>query len=215
MGPLRVDPIAAREVAAAHVELPRLGGAVARARYAQLVRESDRLFRVVCETDSPDRVRVCFTNCPTPYGDASELITSVRRHRVLEVTTAGRERDRVHPLMGCEVGGAYDRFRAVHDVLGHGLLRVGFDRQGEFAAWRFQERLHSRLAPARAGHRVARRAQRPLDDGRSSRAQGGAARRGAVAEIANRATGFASRTTAARRHWLNADGPNAGERGRR
>ena len=48
--------------------------------------------------------------------------------------------------MGCEVGGAYDRFRAVHDVLGHGLLQVGFDRDGEFAAWRFQERFHSELA---------------------------------------------------------------------
>jgi hypothetical protein len=40
----------------------------------------------------------------------------------------------------------YDRFRAVHDVLGHGRLRVGFDRDDEFAAWRFQERFHSRLA---------------------------------------------------------------------
>ena len=48
--------------------------------------------------------------------------------------------------MGCEVGGAYDRFRAVHDVLGHGLLGVGFDRDGEYAAWRFQERHHSPLA---------------------------------------------------------------------
>jgi hypothetical protein len=48
--------------------------------------------------------------------------------------------------MGCEVGGAYDRFRAVHDVLGHGYLSVGFDRDGEYATWRFQERFHSPLA---------------------------------------------------------------------
>ena len=48
--------------------------------------------------------------------------------------------------MGCEVGGAYDRFRAVHDVLGHAYLGVGFDRDGEYATWRFQERFHSPLA---------------------------------------------------------------------
>ena len=34
----------------------------------------------------------------------------------------------------------------MHDVLGHGLLQVGFDRHGEFAAWRFQERFYSKLA---------------------------------------------------------------------
>jgi hypothetical protein len=56
------------------------------------------------------------------------------------------ERDRLHPLMDCEVSGAYDRFRAVHDVMGHGHLKVGFDREGEYAAWRYQERHHSPLA---------------------------------------------------------------------
>jgi hypothetical protein len=48
--------------------------------------------------------------------------------------------------MGCQVGGAYDRFRAVHDVLGHACLGVGFDRDGEYATWRFQELFHSPLA---------------------------------------------------------------------
>ena len=91
-------------------------------------------------------MRVFFTESAVPYDDADELITSVRRDRVLEVTCAERERDRPHPVMGCEVGGAYDRFRAVHDVLGHGLLGVGFDRDGDYAAWRFQERHHSPLA---------------------------------------------------------------------
>jgi hypothetical protein len=134
------------EIAAAHIEASRAGGALALAAYAQLVRESDRLFRLVTETGRPDRVRICFTMCATPYDSASELIGSVRRDRVLEVTAAARERERPHPLMGCEVGGAYDRFRAVHDVLGHGVLQVGFDRDGEFAAWRFQERFHSELA---------------------------------------------------------------------
>jgi hypothetical protein len=31
-------------------------------------------------------------------------------------------------------------------VLGHALLRLGFDRDGEFAVWRWQERFHSPLA---------------------------------------------------------------------
>jgi hypothetical protein len=48
--------------------------------------------------------------------------------------------------MGCEFGGAYDRFRAVHDILGHGHLELGFDRNSEYATWRYQERLHSPLA---------------------------------------------------------------------
>ena len=43
-------------------------------------------------------------------------------------------------------GAAPNRFRAVHDVIGHGLLGLGFDRDGEFTVWRFQERFHSRLA---------------------------------------------------------------------
>ena len=49
-------------------------------------------------------------------------------------------------MMDCRLGGAYDRFRAVHDILGHGLLGVGFDRQGEYATWRFQERWYTPLA---------------------------------------------------------------------
>jgi hypothetical protein len=48
--------------------------------------------------------------------------------------------------MECERGGAYDRFRAVHDVLGHARLSVGFDRHGEYATWRSQEHWHSPLA---------------------------------------------------------------------
>jgi hypothetical protein len=143
---LRTNPTAAVEIAAAHIEASRTGGALAHAAYARLVRESDRLFRLVTETGRPDRVRIFFTMCATPYDSVAELIGSVRRDQVLEVTAAARERERSHPLMGCEVGGAYDRFRAVHDVLGHGLLQVGFDRDDEFAAWRFQERFHSELA---------------------------------------------------------------------
>ena len=141
---LVVDPIAAAEVAAAHQGSPRMGGPLARAAYCQLSRESDRLFELVTGARRP--VRIFFTMSAWPYRDADELITSVRRDRVLEVTTVAREPDRLHPVMGCEVGGSYDRFRAVHDVLGHGYLDVGFDRDGEYAAWLFQERFHSLLA---------------------------------------------------------------------
>jgi hypothetical protein len=143
---MSVDPVAAAEVAAAHLEAPRTGDVCSQVAYARLIDESDRLFRRVTDTGRPAGVHIFFTSCLTPYVDAGELITSVARDRVLEVTTVARERDRLHPLMGSQVGGAYDRFRAVHDVLGHACLRVGFDRDGEYAAWRFQERFHSALA---------------------------------------------------------------------
>jgi hypothetical protein len=146
--PVELDPMVATEVAAevaaALQHAPRVGGADARAAYAQLVSETDRIFGAM--TQGPRPIRVAFTRYRTPYDTADELITSIRRDRAVEITTAAAELDRLHPLMGCDVGGAYDRFRAVHDVLGHGGLNVGFDRDGEYAAWRDQERHHSPLA---------------------------------------------------------------------
>ena len=76
----------------------------------------------------------------------ARLIASVRHDRLLEVVTVQVEADRRHPVLDSSIGGAYDRFRAVHDVLGHARLDVGFDRHGEYAAWRDQERFHSPLA---------------------------------------------------------------------
>jgi hypothetical protein len=134
-----LDPLAAQAVAEAHDAAPRVGGPACVAAYRQLVEETDRLFRRL-------GVDVVFTMSQRPYDDADELIRSVRHDRILEVTSARWEQDRRHPLMECAVGGEYDRFRAVHDVLGHGWLGVGFDRDGEYAAWRFQERFHSALA---------------------------------------------------------------------
>jgi hypothetical protein len=142
----RVDPAAAHEIAAAYIDTPSRPRPGVAAAYAQLATESDRFFRRITSPDRPDRVHVAFTACPTPYATASELIESVRHDRVLEVVAAATEPDGHHPLMGCEVGGAYDRFRAVHDVVGHARLRLGFDRDGEFTAWRSQERFHSPLA---------------------------------------------------------------------
>jgi hypothetical protein len=141
-----VDPAAARDVAAAYVDTPSRPRPVVERSYAQLTTESDRIFRRITSPDRPDRVRVAFTRCATPYATAWELIESVRRDRVLEVVAVATQPDNGHPLMGCEVGGAYDRFRAVHDIVGHARLRLGFDRDGEFATWRAQERFHSPLA---------------------------------------------------------------------
>jgi hypothetical protein len=143
---LRVDPVVAAEIATAHQDAPRVGDALAVAAYGRLRAESDALFAQITEPGRAGRVRIVFTDGMAPYESASELIRSVRDERVLEVTSAARDRDRRHPLLSCRRGGAYDRFRAVHDVLGHAAPGVGFDRHGEFAAWRFQERFHSPLA---------------------------------------------------------------------
>jgi hypothetical protein len=142
----RVDPAAAHDVASAYVDTPSRPHPLVAAAYAQLAAESDQLFQRLTSPERPDRVRVAFTTCPAPYASASELIASVRHERLLEVVTAAVQPDGRHPLMGSELGGAYDRFRAVHDVLGHARLRLGFDRDGEFTVWRSQERFHSRLA---------------------------------------------------------------------
>ena len=142
----RVDPAAAREVAAAYDDARERRDPLTRAAYARLVAESDRLFGWMTSPDRADPVRVAFTACRTPYDDARELIDSVRDERTLEVATVATDAGRRHPLMGSDRGGAYDRFRAVHDVLGHACLGLGFDRDAEFTAWRWQERLHSPLA---------------------------------------------------------------------
>ena len=142
----RVDQAAAREVAAAYADGENRKDSVTRAAFAQLVTETDRLFWLITRPDQRKPLRVCFTTSPTPYRNAQELIGAVRDSHTLEVATVAADRDRRHPLMGNERGGSYDRFRAVHDALGHAYLRLGFDRDGEFATWRWQERFHSPLA---------------------------------------------------------------------
>lgn len=142
----RVDPALAREVAAAYLDAPARPDPLTAAAYARLVTESDGFFASLTSPDQPAPVHVVFSRCPVPYRDAGELIASVTGDRVLEVTTVAAEADRRHPLMDSGEGQAYDRFRAVHDILGHARLRLGFDRDGEFATWLSQERLHSPLA---------------------------------------------------------------------
>lgn len=142
----RVDPGAARAVAAAYLGARTRRDPLTRAAYAHLVAESDHLLRRITSPDQPDPVRVRFTTCPDPYRNAQELIASIIDDRLLEVTTVAVDPHRRHPLMDSTIGGAYDRFRAVHDILGHAGLGLGFDRNGEFATWLHQERFHGRSA---------------------------------------------------------------------
>ena len=172
---VRVNQIVAHEVAAAYVDTRDRRDAAISAAFTQLVTETDRLFCSITRDARPSALRVFFTICAMPYRDARELITAVIATRTLEVPTVSIDRDRRHPLMGNERGGSYDRFRAVHDVIGHVGLRLGFDRDGEYAAWRSQERFHSPLA-SRARDRITRPAQRPVDDGRDRGTKGDPAR---------------------------------------
>lgn len=143
---MRVDEDTAHEVAAAYLDAPQRLSAEVRVAYATLERETDRLFAALCTAGRTAGVRVEFTRCTTPYDDADELITSIRTDRLLEVVTAATDGRRSHPIIDSSMGGAFDRFRAVHDLLGHGRLGIGFDRHSEYAAWRYQELFHSRPA---------------------------------------------------------------------
>lgn len=142
----RVDDAAARDVAAAYAGARIRLDPLTRVAYARLVAESDRLFGLITSPDQPDPVRVCFTTSPVPYRDSAELIASVSDDGLLEVATVATDLHRRHPLMDSTRGGEYDRFRAVHDILGHAGLSLGFDRHGEFAVWLYQERFHSPAA---------------------------------------------------------------------
>ena len=143
--PRKVDPDVAGEVAA-QFQTARNSrtDATVRAAYDQLERQSDAIFVRLTHADRPIRrhVRVEFTRCESPYDSDDEMVGAVRTHGVLEITTSAREKDRRHPLMDCSPGGGYDRFRAVHDIVGHVDPRLGFDRDGEFAAWLIQEQLY-------------------------------------------------------------------------
>jgi hypothetical protein len=147
--PRRVDPDLAGEVAARFQAARNdYANATVRAAYAQLERQSDAIFTQLTDADHrPNRgLRVEFTRCESPYQSDDEMVRAVRAHGVLEITTSARERDRRHPLLGCDLGGTYDRFRAVHDIVGHVGPCLGFDRNGEFAAWLIQEQLYDGLA---------------------------------------------------------------------
>jgi hypothetical protein len=114
--------------------------------YTQLQSETDRLFTMITRDGSPWAARVMFTRCGQPYETDAELIGSVRANGTLEITSAASVGTRLHPLLGCEFGGPFDRFRAVHDLIGHAWCGFGFDLLDECAAWCAQDRFHSGLA---------------------------------------------------------------------
>jgi len=112
--------------------------------YRQLQVQTDRQFAVLTDPQGPYRIDVVSTGQVTPYCDAAELIASVLSSRTLEVTTSAA--DRAHPLLDGEPAGAYYRFRAVHDLIGHVATGYGFDRDGEYSAWLVQRDFYSGLA---------------------------------------------------------------------
>jgi hypothetical protein len=114
--------------------------------YEHLQAETDALFYLLVNSDVADPLRVVFTRCREPYASDTELIAAVRASRVLEITTAATSASRLHPTLGCGYGGPFDRFRAVHDAIGHAGTGLGFDLGDEIAAWHVQDRLHGALA---------------------------------------------------------------------
>jgi hypothetical protein len=146
--PRSVDPDLSHEVAATFMAASSTQrDDLVFAAYGQLESQSDEFFdRFTRDGSRSSTIEVRFTRCGTPYDSDEEMVRAVRSERVLEVSSAATERDRLHPLMDCTFGGAYDRFRAVHDIVGHVIPRLGFDRDGEFAAWLVQERLYRGFA---------------------------------------------------------------------
>lgn len=114
--------------------------------YRQLQAETDCLHTLFTGGACRWQVRVVFTRCGQPYESDEELIGAVRANGTLEITSAAAVGERLHPLFGCEFGGPFDRFRAVHDLIGHAWCGYGFDLEDECAAWRAQDRLHTGLA---------------------------------------------------------------------
>jgi hypothetical protein len=117
-----------------------------KAAYCELEMESDKAFFNLTDKSVGLGIRVAFSRCRSPYGSDNEMIAAVREKHLLEVTTSSVDGGRTHPFLGGEPGGAYDRFRAVHDIVGHVAPGFGFDRNGEFGAWAAQERLYGWLA---------------------------------------------------------------------
>jgi hypothetical protein len=144
---LRVDERAARAVAECFLASGHEPAhPIVRSAYRELEAQTDALLGRLLRPRRRDTLRVVSTEIAAPYDSDQELIRAVSTTGTLEVPVV--ERDRRHPLLDSRPGGAYDRFRAVHDLLGHVLHGFGFDRDGEFAAWIAQDRHHRGLARA-------------------------------------------------------------------
>ena len=113
---------------------------VVRAAYDQLERQTDSLLHHL-HVGWPGTLHIAATRLTTPYDNHRELVDAVRRTNTLEIPAV--EGGRTHPLLGGQPGDPYGRFRALHDLLGHVVPGFGFDRDGEYSAWRSQH-LHYR-----------------------------------------------------------------------
>jgi len=143
----RIDFEHADVVAEAFLDAPRSSaGALVRAAYAELGDQADRWFARLTDHRARTPVRLEFTRCPEPYASGEELSTRVRSEGVLELCPAYLDRDRHHPLLDVSIGGTYDRFRAVHDIVSHARLGFSFDRHGEFSAWLAEDGMYTGLA---------------------------------------------------------------------
>jgi hypothetical protein len=115
--------------------------------YCQLQAETDEIFDTITRHASPNAVQVRFTRCLQPYQSDEELIAAVRAQKILEITSVAASGERrLHPLLDCEFGGAFDRFRATHDVIGHAWCGYGFGLADECAAWACQNQFHGKVA---------------------------------------------------------------------
>ena len=114
--------------------------------YRQLQAETDQLFSTILGYSDAGGPRIAFTRCTRPYASDAEMIAAVSGTGTLEVTSAAATEGRLHPIFDCGFGGAFDRFRAVHDLIGHAWCGYGFALGDEYAAWRVQDQLHSGLA---------------------------------------------------------------------
>lgn len=139
-----VDPTETREVAEAFIAARTTAEPLVALAYRELEIQTDRQYTALTDPCGPYRLTVASTSQLTPYTDAEELIASVLATRTLEVTTTAA--DRAHPLLGGAVGGAYFRFRAVHDLVGHVATGFGFDEDGEYSAWLVQRTSYTGLA---------------------------------------------------------------------
>ncbi len=112
--------------------------------YRQLQTQTDRQYRVLTDPSGRYRLKVVRTRLAAPYADDREMIAATRSSRLLEVTTEPRAR--WHPLLGGAAGSAYERFRVVHDLVGHVATGYGFDQDSEYSAWLVQRRTYHGLA---------------------------------------------------------------------
>ena len=140
----RVLPSESRDLAECFVAARTTLSPLVVEAYRQLELQTDRQYAALTDPRGPYRFSVVPTSIVTPYDDAEDLIDSVLSTRVLEVTTAAA--DRAHPVLDGTAGGAYYRFRAVHDLIGHVSTRFGFDADGEYSAWLFQRGFFQGLA---------------------------------------------------------------------